>query len=117
MGFFDKLLRKRPDDADAQWQTQVVQEICITLIRLIPPRWNSVLLTLGVPEHGLGKGLSHAISSPEGHKDVVMPTMELFASTRKLELGWVERKSTFKKAIISAQRAGEDWSIKSEYEH
>jgi hypothetical protein len=117
MGFFDKLFGTRQDDADAQWQTPVVQEICISLIRLIPPHWNSVLLTLGVPEQGLGQGLSHTISSPEGHKDVVMPTMEVFAVTRKLELGWVERKSTFKKALISAQRNGEDWAIKSEYEH
>jgi len=117
MGFFDKLFGKRPDEADAEWQTPVVQEICITLIHLIPPHWNSVALTLGVPEHGLGNGLSHAISSPEGHKDVVMPTMEVFAATRKLELGWAERKSTLKKAIISAQRNGEDWAIKSEYEH
>ena len=117
MGLFDKLFGKRQDNADAAWQTPVVQEICITLIRIIPPHWNSVALTLGVPEHGLGKGLSHSISSPEGHKDVVMPTMEVFAATRKLELGWLDRNSTFKKAIISAQRAGEDWSIKSEYEH
>ena len=117
MGFFDKLFSKRQGDADAQWQTPVVQEICITLIGTIPPHWNSVALTLGVPEHGLGQGLSHSISSPEGHKDMVMPTAEVLAATRKLELGWLERKSTFKKAIISAQRAGEDWSIKSEYEH
>jgi hypothetical protein len=117
MGFLDKLFGKRQGDADAQWQTPVVQEICITLIRIIPPHWNSVALTLGVPEHGLGQGLSHSISSPEGHNDVVMPTPEVFAASRKLELGWVERKSTFKKAVVSAQRNGEDWAIKSEYEY
>jgi len=116
MGFFDKLFGKLEENSDAQWQTPVVQEICITLIRTIPPHWNSVALTLDAPEHSLGKGLSHSISSPEGHKDVVMPTMEVLAATRKLELGWVERKSKFRKAIISAQRVGEDWTIKSEYE-
>jgi hypothetical protein len=116
MGLFDKLFGKREDNSDPERQTPVVQEICITLIRIIPPHWNSAALTLDAPEHGLGKGLSHSISSPEGHKDVVMPTMEVFAATRKLELGWVERKSKFKKAIISAQRVGEDWTIKSEYE-
>jgi|SRR5215471_4252690 len=117
MGFLDKLFGKRQDDPDALWQTPVVQEICITLIRLIPPHWNSVVLTLGVTEQGLGQGLSHTISSPEGHKEVVVPRMEVLVATRKLELGWVERKCTFKKAIISAQRDGEDWNIKSEYEH
>lgn len=117
MGFFNKLFGKRQNNANGQWQTPVVQEICIALIHIIPATWNSVVLTLEVPEHGLGKGLAHSISSPEGHKDVVTPTMEVFAATRKLELGWVERKSTFKKAIISAQRTGEDWSIKSDYEH
>jgi hypothetical protein len=117
MGLFDKLFGKGQAAADAEWQQPVIQEICITLIDIIPPHWNSVALTLGVPEQGLGEGLSHSIASPEDHKDVVTPTMEVFAATRKLELGWVERKSTFKKAIISAQRNGEDWAIKSEYEH
>ena len=116
MGLFDKLFKKQ-SGADAAWQVPVIQEICITVIRLIPPHWNSVALTLDVPAHGIGKSLSHSISSPEGHKDVVMPTMEVFAATRKLELGWVERKSTFKRAIISGQRVGEDWAIKSDYEH
>jgi len=117
MGLFDRLFGKRKEDADALWQQPVIQELCITLIRIIPPHWKSVALTLDVPEYGLGQGLSHSISSPESHKDVVIPTMEVFAVTRKLELRWVERKSTFKKAIISAQRNGEDWVIKSEYEH
>jgi len=116
MGLLNRLFGKQGNN-DAQWQVPIVQEICATLIRIIPPNWNSVALILDVPPHGLGKGLSHSISSPEGHKDVVMPTMEVFAATRKLELGWVERKSTFKRATISAQRMGEDWSIKSEYEH
>ena len=65
-GFFDRLFGKRQDDA--QLQTPVVQEICITLIRIIPSHWDSVALTLGVPEHGLGEGMSHSISSPEGHR-------------------------------------------------
>ena len=117
MGFLDKFFGKRQNDADAQWQTPVVEEICITLINIIPPHWNSVALTLDVSEGGLGSGLIHSISNPEGHKDVVLPRMEVLAATRKLELGWVERKGTFKKAIISAKRDGEDWDIKSEYEH
>src|SRR5947199_6075370 len=116
MGLFDKFFGKRHDNADAAWQTPVVQEICITLVRIIPPHWNSVALTLDVPDHGLGSGLSHSISSPEGHKEVVMPTMEVFAATRKLEHGWAERKSTYKKADTSAQRAGEVWCIKTDNE-
>ena len=116
MGLLNRLFGKQRED-DAQWQVPVIQEICATVIRIIPASWNSVTLTLVVPPHGLGKGLSHSISSPEGHKEVVMPTMEVFAATRKLELGWIERKSTFKRAIVSAERMGEDWSIKSDYEH
>jgi hypothetical protein len=117
MGFLDKLLGKRQNNSQPEWQAPVVQEICIMLIRIIPPHWTAVVLALDVPEHGIGKGLTHSIRSPEGHKDVVMPTMEVFAATRKLELGWVERKSTFKRAIITAERNGEDWNIKSDYEH
>ena len=117
MGLLDKLFGKPKKVTDAQWQVPAVQEICVTLVRIIPPHWNAVALTLDVPDHGIGKGLSHSIKSPEGHKDVVMPTMEVFEATRKFELGWIERKGTFKRAIISAQRDGEDWSLKSDYEH
>lgn len=116
MGLFDKLFGRQRQVTDAQRQVPVIQEVCVTLIRLLPPHWNAVALSLDVPDHGLGKGLTHSIKSPEGHRDVVMPTMEVFAATRKLELGWVERKGTFKRAIISAQRDGEDWKIKSDYE-
>ncbi len=117
MGFFSKLFGVRRSDDDNRWQTPIVQEICANLIRIMPPHWNSVVLTLEVPEHGPGSGLTHVISSPEGHGEVVMPTMDVFAATRKLELGWVERRGSYKKAIISAERDGLDWIVKSEYEH
>lgn len=44
--------------------------------------------------------------------------MDVLAATRQLELGFVARNWTFKRAIISAKRDSEGgWDIRSDYEH
>lgn len=124
MSLLQKIFGKRKDIQDQQWQVPIVQQICIAMIHQIPETWDSAFLVLEPTEKGIGTGLSHSAITPCGNKDLalrdgvfVTPNMEVMAATRQLELGFVERKSTFKKAIISAIRDGEDWEVKSEYEH
>jgi hypothetical protein len=116
MDLFDTIFGKRTG-ADSAGQMPGVQGICAALFPLLPPHWNAVTLTLSVPAHGLGQGLAHSISSPEGHPGVVTPTPELCAAIQKLELVWLEHKATFKRVIVSAQRTGKDWNVQSEYEY
>jgi hypothetical protein len=124
MGFLQNLFGRRRDKLTAQWQTAAIQEICIEMIRQIPGDWESATLVLEVTERGLGGGLAHsAITQKRGDDfklqdtEFVTPNAEVMAATRKFELGWVEQKGTFKKAIITAQRDGENWEIRSDYEH
>ena len=124
MGFLQKIFGRREAVRDDQWQIPIVQEICAAMIHQIPQHWDSAVLVLAPTEKGIGTGLSHSAITPQASKnfalrdgEFVTPDMEVMAATRQLELGWVERKSTFKRAIISAIRDGEDWDIKSEYEH
>lgn len=124
IGLLQRIFGRREAVKDEQWQVPIVQEICIAMIRQIPEHWNSAVLVLEPTEKGIGTGLSHSAVTPQASKDFalrdgefVTPDMAVMAATRQLELGWVERKGTFKRAIISAIRDGEDWDIKSEYEH
>ena len=124
MGFLQKLFGKREAPVDNQWQMPIVQEICIAIIHQIPEDWSSATLILEPTEKGIGTGLKHSAITPQGSRDFaltngvfVTPDMEVMAATRKLELGFVERKGTFKRAIISAIQDGENWDIKSEYEY
>ena len=124
MSFLQKIFGKRQAVQDEQWQVPIVQQICIAMINQIPENWDNAVLVLEPTEKGIGTGLSHSAITPRARKDFalhdgefVTPDMEVMAATRQLELGWVERKGTFKKAIISAICDGEDWDIKSEYEH
>lgn len=126
MSIFQRFLGKRPEKeiTDDSWQTPMVQDICMAMLRLIPDDWNSVALVLDVTDKGIGSGLAHSAITPQPVSDAalrddkfVMPDVAVMVATRKLELGWVERKKTFKRAIISARRDGEDWEIRSEYEH
>ena len=124
MRFLKKLFGKRETALDDQWQFPVVQEICIAMIHQIPEDWNSAFLVLEPTENGIGTGLRHSAITAEAGPDFklrdgnfVTPDMEVMAATRKFELGWVERKTTFKRAIISAIRDGEDWEIKSGFEY
>jgi len=117
--------KQKQSAVDKQWEVSTVQEIGIAMIRQMPEHWDSAVLVLEPTEKGLGTGLSHSAITPQrAGKDFTLqngafitPGMEVMAATRKLELGWLERKGTFKRAIISAARDGEDWIVKSEYEY
>ncbi len=94
------------------------------MIHQIPESWDSAVLVLAPTEEGIGTGFSHSAIAPRAAEDFalrdgefVTPDMEVMAATRQLELSFVEHKGIFKKAIISAIRDGEDWEVKSEYEH
>ena len=121
MSFWKRLFGKR----DSQWQVPIVQEICLAMIQIVPNDWNSVALVLEVPPEGLGSGLHHSAITKEPVKDLklvnsefVTPDMSVVNATRKLELGWNERKGTFKRAIILATKdTNGDWEIRSDYEH
>jgi len=124
MSLLKKIFGKHEAVRDEQWQVPIVQQICIAMIHQIPEHWDSAVLMLEPTEKGIGTGLSHSAIMPRPSRDFairdsefVTPDMDVMAATRQLELGWVERKGTFKRAIISATRDGEDWDIKSEYEH
>ena len=116
---------RRRDDA---WQTDVIQKIAIQMLRQVPEDWDRASLVLEVSEKGLGAGLQHsaitpdpAESSEKGFKltdsRFVLPDFDTLAATRELELGWLERKRTFKRAIITVRDDGDGWEIRSEYEH
>lgn len=124
MGLFQRLFRGRSAENDVAWQTPIVQEIALAMLRQIPDDWDSAVLVLEVNERGLGGGLTHSAITPQQAQDFalpgsafVTPNAEVLAATRKLELGWVERKGTFLRAIISAVRDESGWGIQSDYEH
>jgi len=127
VGLFDRLFgkTKRDNPADASWQVPLVQQVCIAMIRSIPDEWDTVYLVLEPTEKGIGTGLSHsaitrtlAADFKLHDTDFVTPNMDVLAATRQLELGFVSRNWTFKRAIISAKQDSEGgWDIRSDYEH
>ncbi|MCW3062789.1 MAG: hypothetical protein JWQ02_4610 [Capsulimonas sp.] len=116
---------KTPREVDGAWQVPVIQEIAVAMIHQIPEEWTSAKLLLEPTEQGLGRGMRHSAITPQSgdgfalqDSHFVMPDMAVMAATRKLELGWVERKATFKRAAITATRDDSGgWGIQSEYEH
>jgi hypothetical protein len=122
MGFWDSLWARRRESGD-QWQTPIVQEICIAMLQLVPKEWKSAYLVLDVSDDGLGNGLVHSAITPQLSEDgavhdaaFVLPDMAVMAATRNLELGLMERRKTFKRVIISAVADGEDWQVRSDYD-
>lgn len=125
MSLFNRIFGKPRDVVDEQWQVPVVQEICSAMIQQIPEHWHRASIVLEVPEHGIGRGLAHSAITPEPALDMalrstdfVTPDAAVMAATRQLELGWVARKATFKRVIITAiEDAAGNWDIRSDYEH
>ena len=86
-------------------------------IRNVPPSWAAATLTLEAPEDGLGQGVTHSITSPAGLRDVVFPSDELMLATRKLELGSIENKLDWRKAVVGIEKDGEVWKTNVDFDY
>ena len=125
MSLLKRLFGNRESPSDAQWQVPIIQEICAAMIRQAPQEWKRVSIVLERTEHGSGQGMHHSAITPEPALDMSLstdhfltPNAEVMAATRELELAWVERRYTFKKAIITAvEDADGNWSVRSDYEN
>ena len=113
MGFFGRLFGRR----DANWHEPLLKDVLVTFIRNVPPTWTAAVLTLKAPEHGLGTGVSHSITSPEGRRDVAFPSDELMLATRKFELGSVEHKLDWKKVVVTVEKDGENWKSNIDFDY
>ena len=113
MGFLSRLFGRR----DHNWHEPLLRDVLVTFIRNVPPAWNAATLTLAAPEDGLGSGVSHTIVSPEGRRDVVLPSDELMLATRKFELASVEHQMLWKKVVVGVEKEGEDWKSKIDFDY
>jgi hypothetical protein len=130
LGIFDRFFGKSKQKQAEQyvyedsWHPFFTQEIAIAMLRQIPEGWDSAYLVLEPTDKGFGTGLSHSAImrkfSPDlalRDGDFVTPGMELMATTRKFELGAIERHAEFKRFILSAQYDGKQWGINTEFEY
>ena len=102
---------------DSQLLNREPPAVLVTFIRNVPPSWKAATLTLKAPDHGLGTGVSHSITSPEGRRDIVFPSDELMLATRKFELGSVKHKLDWKKLVVSVEKDGESWKSKIDFDY
>jgi len=110
--------RKMPADLQDEQLTpraSVLEAICTMLAEVMPEHWRTVTLTL-TPRAEFGQGLSHTISSPEGHEESVPPPPGLLEATKRLERCWTDRDATFRRAVISATRDSKDWRLSIDYD-
>lgn len=97
-------------------RASLMEEICAILGDAMPKHWQTAALTLTPTAKGFGNNLTHEISSPEGHAEMVQPPTELLQATKRLERYWVENEATFKQAVISATRDSKVWHISIDYD-
>ena len=60
--------------AQKNWHQPIMERVFVELIKLLPKHWNEAVLTLTAPVTGIGHGVAHSVTSPEGHTDPVFPT-------------------------------------------
>jgi len=88
------------------------------LIAATPEWWKSADLELEYSLAGETEGLAHEISSPEGHKDNVEPTEDLYSATLRLvdlfkRFGRVWRKATY----TVTQSPDGNWKYTAEFDY
>jgi hypothetical protein len=98
-------------------QTKLIQSIGSGLIALTPDHWHAAALEVSVSIEADGtQGMAHVVSSPEGHREPVMPGIELFEQTRQLYLLFVQYEQPWKTLSYRVQRdARSEWQLKVSY--
>ncbi len=98
----------------ADVQEPIHAGIASELVSLSPEHWDSVHLELErkpYPE-GLGvtgEGVAHSIKGPDGCKEILLPTPELFVFTRQLELAFQEHGSEWRKVEYRVWYESGEW--------
>jgi hypothetical protein len=87
-----------PEELQGPIHTAIVNE----LIALTPSWWHAVTLTVRFASDGGIQSIPHEISSPEGHREPITPSDQLFAATRQLFLLFQEFGQSWKQVIYEA---------------
>jgi hypothetical protein len=98
----------------ADEQRAPTEAVINALIGALPPTWTKAVLRLERRTHADGsEGCLHAISSPEGFRDIVEPTTELYDATCALSSVFAKHGRSWKIASI---QVGEDSAGNWDYE-
>ena len=99
-------------------ETPIDKAIVDELVTLTPEWWGAAVLTIEYSKDGDVEKYSHEISSPEGHKEPVTPSEELFDLTHRLGLLFRRHGKQWKRATYRAN-AGRDetWRYTVDFEY
>ena len=94
---------------------RIVQEIT----SIAPEKWKSVRMEASrEPGAGGAETLRVTITSPEGHRDIVIPTDKLLLAVRELSLVFHRYKHPWQAVRYYAEQlAGGSWSFRAEYKY
>ncbi|MBC8029831.1 MAG: hypothetical protein H7Z16_06950 [Pyrinomonadaceae bacterium] len=94
------------------------KEIADSLISATPEWWKSAVLQIEYSfEDGI-EGLAHEIISPEGFKDIVEPTEDLYSATLRLVDVFKRRGHVWRKAgytVTQLPNGGWKYTVKFDY--
>lgn len=109
-----KIISDEQQELFQKQQSEIYPDIARELISSTPEHWNSAILVL----EESNDSVAHSIISDENHKDVVTPSMELFETTRRLELLFKKYNTMFKKASFRVWlNEEENWQFNVDYEY
>jgi hypothetical protein len=98
-------------------QTEILTAMARALISATPEQWNSALLELTTSRPtAKTTGLSHTISSPEGHRDIVVATDELLQETSRLQILHERKGNMFVRVAFSVSKDSDgDWRFHTDW--
>ena len=94
------------------------REIVKALISVIPETWRSLVLeVVDTSEAGIEK-YAHSISSPEGHKDIVVTPEEIFPATLRLARLFTEQGHRWRRVTYTvSEQDDEKWKYAVDFEY
>jgi hypothetical protein len=100
-------------------QEQLYSAIASELIELTPETWQAAVLDVAADRSRAGAfGMTHSIRSPEGHREPIVPSDELFDMTHSLLKFFEEFGQPWTRMTFSVKALPEEgWSFSSELEY
>ena len=106
-------------DSFLEKQIPINQEIAKSMIGATPESWNEISLTVKYISSNEGYDeLEYVFESPEGHKDIVSATTEVYESTAKLFNLYRDSGKQWKKIKCFAAIKGDgNWGFDCDFEY
>jgi hypothetical protein len=100
-----------------QLEEPIEQRIATALIEATPASWENARLEVEAKDELGLLGMAHTISSPDGQREIVTPTEEIFAATYELRELFKQHGRAWRRLVFDIMKEEGSWRFVAHFEY